>query len=111
MSIGKRGKRAYQVRVAPFVQTVPTRGAAEKLELEFKLRRLGGDVDKVAPTTLGQEIDGFLARRSATVGLRPRSIEFYAHKAKVWRPLRGIRVSALRRAQVEDFINTRAALH
>jgi integrase len=111
VSIRKRGKRAYQVRVAPFVQTVPTREAAEKLELEFKLRRLGGDIDKVAPTTLGQEIDGFLARLSATGGLRPRSIEFYEHKAKVWRPLRGTRVSALRRAQVEDFINARAALH
>jgi integrase len=111
VSIRKRGKRAYQVRVAPFVQTVPTREAAEKLELEFKLRRLGGDIDKVAPTTLGQEIDGFLSRLSATGGLRPRSIEFYERKAKVWKPLRGVHVSALRRAQVEDFINARAAAY
>jgi hypothetical protein len=93
------------------VQTVPTREAAEKLELDFKLRRLGGDVEKVAPTTLGDEIDGFLARLKATGGLRPRSIEFYEHKAKVWEPLRGLRVSALRRAQVEDFINARASAY
>jgi hypothetical protein len=52
--------------VAPFVQTVPTREAAEKLELDFKLRRLGGDIEKVTPTTLGQEIDGFLLRLKST---------------------------------------------
>jgi integrase len=111
VSIRKRGKRSYQVRVAPFVQTVPTREAAEKLELEFMLRRSGGDVEKVAPTTLGQEIDGFLSRLRASGGLRPRSVEFYEHKAKVWKPLRSLRVSALRRAQVEDFINARAATY
>ena len=111
MSIRKRGKRSYQVRVALFVQTVPTREAAEKLELEFKLRRLGGDVEKVAATTLGQEIDGFLSRLKASGGLRPRSIEFYEHMAKVWKPLRATRVSALRRVQVEDFISARAAEH
>ena len=63
------------------------------------------------PTTLGEEIDGFLDRLRAAGGLRPRSIEFYEQKAKVWKPLRGVRVSALRRAQVEDFIVERAAKH
>ena len=43
MSIRKRGPRSYQVRVAPFpAQTVPTREAAERLELDLKLRRVGG---------------------------------------------------------------------
>jgi hypothetical protein len=46
MSIRKRGVRSYQVRVSPFpAQTVPTREAAEKLELDLKLRRsLGGSM-------------------------------------------------------------------
>ena len=106
MSIRRRGKRSYQVRVSPFpAQTVPTREAAEKLELDLKLRRVRGEVMMVDPTSLGQEIDGFLERLRAAGGLRPRSVEFYEHKAKVWKPLRGVRVSALRRARVEDFVS------
>ena len=112
MSIRKRGPRSYQVRVAAFpAQTVPTREAAERLELDLKLRRVGGAASPERPTKLGEEIDGFLARLRAAGGLRPRSMEFYEHKAKVWKPLRGVRVSALRRAQVEDFIVARAAEH
>jgi len=100
------------VRVAPFpAQTVPTREAAEKLELELKVRRAGGSVSVERPTTLGQEIDRHLAHRRAAGGLRPRSIEFYEQKAKVWAPLRRVRVSALRRAEVEDFIVRRAGEH
>ena len=112
MSIRKRGPRSYQVRVAGFpAQTVPTREAAERLELDLKLRRVGGAASPEPPTKLGDEIDGFLGRLRAAGGLRPRSLEFYEHKAKVWKPLRGVRVSALRRAQVEDFIVARAAEH
>jgi len=100
------------VRVAGFpAQTVPTREAAERLELDLKLRRVGGAASPEPPTKLGDEIDGFLGRLRAAGGLRPRSLEFYEHKAKVWKPLRGVRVSALRRAQVEDFIVARAAEH
>ena len=90
---------------------MPTREAAERLELDLKLRRVGGAASPEPPTTLGEEIDGFLARLRAAGGLRPRSMEFYEQKAKVWKPLRGVRVSALRRAQVEDFIVARAAEH
>jgi hypothetical protein len=112
VSIRKRGPRAYQVRVAPFpAQTVPTREAAERLELDLRLRRIGGAASPERPTTLGQEIDGFLSRLRAAGGLRPRSVEFYQHKAKVWKPLRSVRVSALRRVQVEDFVVARAAEH
>jgi integrase len=112
VSIRRRGKRSYQVRVSPFpAQTVPTREAAEKLELELKLRRARGEVEVVEPTTLGEEIDGFLERLRAAGGLRPRSLEFYERKAKVWKPLRGVRVSALRRASVEDLVIARAAKH
>jgi integrase len=112
VSIRKRGKQAYQVRVEPFpAQTVPTRDAAERLELRLKLRRVNGEASAERPTTLGEEIDGFLERLKATGGLRPRSIEFYEQKAKMWAPLRRTRVSALRRVQVEDFIVARAAEH
>ncbi len=112
MSIRKRGARSYQVRVDPFpAQTVPTKDAAERLELDLKLRKIGGSASPEPATTLGQEIDGYLARLRAAGGLRPRSIEFYEQKAKVWKPLRGVRVSALRRVQVEDFIVKRASEH
>ncbi len=90
---------------------MPTKAAAVKLELDLKVRRAGGDSEIAAATTLGEEIDGFLARLRTAGGLRPRSIEFYEHKAKVWKPLRGVKVPALRRAQVEDFIVKRAAEH
>jgi len=103
---------SYQVRVGGYsARTVPTRQAAEKLELHLKLRRSMGELVEERPTTLGVEIDGFLDRARAAGGLRPRSIEFYEQKAKVWAPLRGAKVSALRRAQVQDFIVTRAAKH
>jgi integrase len=90
---------------------VATREAAERLELELKLRKVGGAAAPEPPTSLGEEIDGFLARLAAAGGLRPRSMEFYEQKAKVWKPLRRSRVSALRRRQVEDFIVARAANH
>lgn len=112
VSIRKRGKQAYQVRVPPFAaQTVPTRHAAEKLELALKLRKVNGDVADERPTTLGEELDGYLDRLRSAGGLRPRSVEFYEQKAKVWKPLRDRRVSTLRRAQIEDFIVARAAEH
>src|SRR4051812_27882065 len=44
VSIRRRGKRSYQVRVAPFpAKTLPTRDAAERYELELQLRRAQGD--------------------------------------------------------------------
>jgi len=112
MSVRKRGQGSYQVRVSPFpAQTVPTKEAAEKLELSLKVRRMSGEISAEPATTLGQEIDGFLERLRATGGLRPRSIEFYEQKAKVWKPLRRVRVPALRRVQVEDLIVERACKH
>jgi hypothetical protein len=112
MSIRRRGRRSYQVRVSPFpAQTVPTREAAERLELDLKVRRISGAVSQERPTTLGQEIDGFLERLNATGGLRPRSVEFYEYKARVWKPLRSVRVPALRRVEVEDLVVERAGEH
>ncbi len=111
VSIRKRGS-SYQVRVTGFsARTVPTRLAAEKLELNLKLRRSMGELVEERPTTLGAEIDGWLDPARAAGGLRPRSIEFYEQKAKVWTPLRGLKISTLRRAQIQDFIVARAAEH
>ena len=90
---------------------MPTREAAEKLELAFKVRKASGDVADEPATTLGEELDGYLDRLRSAGGLRPRSLEFYEQKAKVWKPFRDRRVSALRRVQIEDFIVARAAEH
>lgn len=48
--IRKRRPHSYQVRVTPFpAQTLPTREAAERLELELKLRKVGrGDGARAA---------------------------------------------------------------
>lgn len=112
MSIRRRGKQAYQVRVAPFpARTVPTREAAERLELDLKLRRSMGELHEEAPTTLGDELDAFLARLRVSTRRSPRTIEFYERSAKVWQPLRTKPVSGLRRRSVEDFITARAQKH
>jgi hypothetical protein len=71
MSVRKRGKRAFQVRVAPYpAKTLPTREAAEKYELELRLRRSQGDRYLEPSRTLGEELDAWLARQRATGGLR-----------------------------------------
>jgi hypothetical protein len=73
VSVRKRGPRSYQVRVEPFpAQTVPTREAADKLELDLKQRkalgelcfgdgaaRIGDGADEATPVTLGEAMDGF----------------------------------------------------
>ncbi len=112
MSIRKRGKHSYQVRVEPFpAKTFPTKDAAEQYELELRLRRSQGDRFTEDSRTLGEELDALLARQRAAGGLRGRTLEFYERSAKVWAPFRGVRVSALRRTAVEDFIATRASEH
>ena len=112
MSVRKRGKRSYQVRVSGFpAQTVPTREAAEKLELDLKLRRSLGELYEAPAITLGEAIDGTLARIEATRGISAKTTEFNERSAKFWKPLRGTRVPMLRRAKVEDMIATRAEAH
>jgi integrase len=70
-----------------------------------------GELHQEAPTTLGQELDAFLARLRVSTRRSPRTIEFYERSAKVWQPFREKRVSALRRPLVEDFIMLRAQKH
>jgi hypothetical protein len=112
MSIRKRGSRSYQVRVPGFpAQTVPTREGAERLELDLKLRGSLGDVYEAAAITLGEAIDGTLARVQATRGVGPKTVEFNERSAKFWKPLRSTRVPALRRVKIEDMILARAMEH
>jgi integrase len=116
LSIRKRGKRSYQVRVYPFPsQNVPTREAAEKLELDLLLRRSMGDLYEEPATTLAEELDAFEERKKAFGGrrgnLRPRSLEFMERCGKAWRrePLASTTIPMLRRAQIEDAVMRRAA--
>jgi integrase len=112
MSVRKRGKRSYQVRVAPFpAKTLPTREAADRYELELLLRRSQGDRYVEASRTLGQELDAWLSRRRAAGANRNRTLEFYERSAKVWAPFRATKLADLRRAPIEDFITERAAKH
>jgi len=111
VSIRRRGN-AFQVRVAPFpARTLPTRQAAERVELDLKLRRSMGESYEEAPTTLGDELDAFLARIKASSGQSARTIEFYERSARIWSPFRAKNVNVLRRRGVEDFITARAAEH
>jgi len=114
MAIRKR-KGNWQVRVRPFPeQTLPTREAAETVELDLKLRTKLGHLYREHPVTLGAELDGYLARKAAMGGrrgpLRPRSVAFLEQSAKPWGPLRHVLVPSLRRAMVEDRIAARAGV-
>src|SRR3972149_10821975 len=86
MSIRKRGT-GWQVRVNPFPDlTVPTKTAAQTVELDLKLRKKMGPPCQEKPSTLGAELDGHIARKRLMGGrrgkLRPRSVEFYEQSAK-----------------------------
>jgi integrase len=112
VSIRRRGRQAYQVRVYPFpARTVRTRADAERVELELKRQRSLGELYIERPTTLGEEIDALLNRLAASGGRSPRTIEYYERCAKVWGPFRSKAVALLRRPAVEDFITARAAGH
>lgn len=115
MAIRKRGKGHWQVRVRPFPDmTVPTREAAQTIELDLKLRVKLGHLYREKAVTLGQELDGYLARKAAMGGrrgpLRPKSVAFLQQSAKPWEPLRKVLVPNLRRAMVEDRVAARAAV-
>lgn len=115
MAIRKRGKGRWQVRVRPFPEvTVPTREAAQTVELDLKLRLKLGHLYREKPTTLGDELDGLLQRKRSMGGkrgpLRPAGIRYYQDCARPWEPLRDTPVPALRRRQVEDHIAVRAAV-
>jgi integrase len=113
MAIRRRGKGRWQVRVRPFPElTVATREAAETIELDLKLRVKLGHLYREKAVSLGQELDGYVARKTAMGGrrgpLRPASIAFIEQSARPWGPLSKVLVPNLRRAMVEDHIAARA---
>ena len=115
MAIRKRGKGRWQVRVRPFPEvTVPTKEAAETLELDLKLRAKLGNLYREKPTKLGDELDGLLQRKTTMGGkrgpLRPKGVRYYEDCRRPWEPLRNMPVPALRRRHVEDHIAARAAV-
>jgi integrase len=112
MSIRKRSPRSYQVRVSGFpAQTAPTREAAEKIELDLRRRRALGHLYEAPPVTVGEAIDGLLARLEATRNLSDKSRAYNKQSAKFWEPLRATTLPALRRARVEDVVAERALAH
>jgi len=119
VSIRKRRRGAYQVRVHPFpAQTVPTREAAEALELDLKLRRSLGDLYEEPAATLREAIDGYVERKVTFGGrrgpLRPKSIEFLNRSLKIWiddASLARTLLAQLRRAPIEDLVLRRARAH
>ena len=112
MSVRRRSKRSYQVRVTPFpAKSFPTREAAERYELELLVRRSQGDHHVELSRTLAEEIDGWLKRWKATRSQSPRTVQFYERSAMVWGQMGSVPVSAVRRAPVEDLVAERAADH
>jgi len=112
MSVRKRGARSYQVRVDGFpAQTAPTKESAERLELDLKTRKALGERYEAPAVTLGEAIDGTLARIEATKSPRDKTIAYNKQSAKFWTPLRQTRLPMLRRAKIEDMIVARATAH
>lgn len=117
MSIRRRGEQggySYQVRVPGFsAVTLPTREAAEAVELDLKLRKRLGHLYQEKPRKLGDELDDLLRFKETMGGrrgkLRPAGAEWYAKSIKAWAPLRDVLVPALRRSTVEDHVVARAA--
>src|SRR3954453_2526882 len=70
-----------------------------------------GDLYEARAVTLGEAIDGTLARIEATRGTGDKTTEFNRRSAKFWTPLRATNVPLPRRAKIEDMILARAQEH
>lgn len=111
MSIRKRAG-SYEVRVRPFKSvTVPTKQAAEKVELDLRLRRSLGDLYDEDETTLGEEIVGFLVWKQATGALSDAGYRHLDWSSRIWETFQDTPISKLRRVELEDHITRRAAKH
>jgi integrase len=111
VSITKRGARSYLVRVEPFpARTLRTKEDAERVELELKRRKALGEHYEAPPITLGEAMDGTLARLRTTGNPSPSWMALNELAAKAWEPLRAHQVSALRRARIEDMTQERASV-
>ena len=112
MSITKRGARSYLVRVPPFPGTTQrTREDAERVELDLKRRKTLGELYEAPPITLGEAIDGTLARLRATGNPSENWMEMNELSAKAWVTMRELPLPAVRRAKVEDMTQVRAEKH
>lgn len=100
-SIRKRDKRQYQVRVRHLATSPCRRGRLPSSSSCSCSWRSLGDYFEEPATTLGEEIDSFLAGRPPAASLRPRSVE---RCAKTWRPLRSTPCLQLRRSEIEDHL-------
>lgn len=112
MSI-RRWKGGWQVRVRPFPEvSVPTKGAAETIELDLRLRKKLGQLYVEKPRTFGEELDAHLERKRSMGGrrgkLRPSTLAFNEQCRKPWNPLDDTLLPNLRRALVEDHVMARA---
>jgi integrase len=110
--MGKSRRASYLVRVEPFpAQTLRTREDAERVESVLKRRKALGELWQAPPKTFGEAIDGTLARLRTTGSPSESWMSLNELAAKAWAPLRANRVPALRRAQIEDMTQARAAAH
>ena len=84
MAIRRRGRGRWQVRVKPFPEiTVPTKEAAETVELDLKLRKKLGHLFEEKAISLGEELDGFVARKNISPAGAPPLVA-------MWRPARTV---------------------
>jgi integrase len=110
--VGKNGKASYVVRVEPFrAQTLRTREDADRVDLELKRRKALGELYEAPAITLGEAMDGTLARLRTTGSPSESWMKLNDLAARAWEPLRATRVPALRRATIEDMTLARAAEH
>lgn len=114
MAVRRHGA-GWQVRVRPFPEvTLPTREAADTVELELKLRKKLGHLYVEKPTSFGFELDARFDRKVAMGGrrgkLRPATERFYRQNVQPWGPLRETLIPNLRRSLMEDHIAARAAV-
>src|SRR5579864_1983597 len=108
VSITKRGTRSYLVRVEPFpARTLRTKEDAERVELDLKRRKALGEHYEARPITLGEAMDGTLARLRVAGNPSVSWMALNELASKAWEPLRAHRVSALRRATIEDMTQER----
>ena len=74
-------------------------------------RKSLGDLYETKPITVGEAIDGTLARIKAMRNTSEKTTTYNERSSKFWQPIRGTRVPSLRRATVEDMIQARAEAH
>ncbi len=71
----RKWKNGWQVRVRPFSEvTLPTKSAAETIDLDLRLRKKLGHLYIEKPRTFGEELAATLERKRAMGGLMTGAI-------------------------------------